>query len=301
MYMGKKKIKAEDWFAQHNDDLPTDVFKDAADRERIAEEIFSRVYLEIHPVRKIKLRILQAAAAVLILASAALIFSKSQPVFKTANHTIAWKVYRTANGQPRVLRLADSSLVTLHPGAALAVPSNFGSDKRNVKLSSGEAYFKIKRDPSHPFIVESGKLAVRVLGTAFNVRNNLEARQTEVSVSEGKVQASDRKRLLGVLTKGKRITYDIVLGSYISDQVHLSSVAAWRRKSIDLDNVSFSELSEVFSSFYGAKLEAGNPKIQRFRYTLTIDKEKDALGTSKIIAKIHGLKLKESNGKITLQ
>jgi hypothetical protein len=53
MYMGKKKTnsfegnpdeKAEAWFAQHNDDIPADVFKNTANRERIGAEIFSRVY-----------------------------------------------------------------------------------------------------------------------------------------------------------------------------------------------------------------------------------------------------------------
>jgi transmembrane sensor len=310
MYMGKKKTnsfvgnpdeKAEAWFAQHNDDIPADVFKNTANRERIGAEIFSRVYQEIHPVRKIKLRVLQAAAAVLIMASAGLIFSNYQSQRKPNTGALTWTLYRTDQGKTRLLKLADSSFVTLHSGAELAVPSNFGSTRRTVKLKGGEAYFKIKHDHSHPFIVQSGILAVKVLGTAFNVRNILPAKQTEVSVSEGKVQVAANRQVLGLLTKGKRITYNITSGRFITDQVHLSSVAAWRSKSIELDNVSFSELSEVFSSFYGCELEAANPRILRFSYTLTIDKEKDALSTSKIIAKIHGLNLKESNGKITLQ
>lgn len=300
-FKGDQDKNAERWFARYNDDQPIDVFGSTENQERIGSEIFNRVQREIHPVRKLKLQLLLAAATLLLFASAGLIFFKHRSLPASNPVAITWKVYHTDEGKPRIMRLSDSSYVTLRPGAELAVPSNFATTQRTIKLNAGEAYFKIKHDTSHPFVVQSGVLAVKVIGTAFNVRFISQARLMEVSVLEGKVQVSARRHLLGLLTKGKRITYDISSGNFVSDQVHLSSVAAWRRTSIELDNVSFSELSEVFSSFYGRNLDAGNPHIRQFRYTLTIDKEHDALSTSKIIAKIHGLKLKESNGKITLQ
>jgi transmembrane sensor len=41
---------------------------------------------------------------------------------------------------------------------------------RQVKLDRGEAWFQVAKDPQRPFVVESGPVRVRAVGTAFSVR-----------------------------------------------------------------------------------------------------------------------------------
>lgn len=47
-------------------------------------------------------------------------------------------------------------------------PGNFTGDIRNVKLD-GEGYFAVTKNAEQPFIVETNKCSVKVLGTEFNV------------------------------------------------------------------------------------------------------------------------------------
>jgi len=279
----------------------SDVFGDQKNKDRIGAEIFSSVIDEINPARKLRIVFLRIAAAVFLIGSAGLFSIKYFQASKPEQTTLSWKVIHSEKGKTRTVVLADGSMVILHSEARVAIPSNFGAKKRTVRLSSGEAYFKIKKDAAHPFIVHSGPLEVKVLGTAFNIKNSTRSKETEVSVSEGKVQVAHNNQRLALLTKGKRITYQTTSDRFILDLIPLTSVAAWSKKYIELDNVSFRELSEVFQSFYGWKLDATNPNIRQFRYTLTIDKKNTALSTLKIIAKIHGLNFKEKDGKVMLQ
>ncbi len=80
--------------------------------------------------------------------------------------------------------LADGSTVELNQGAV--VTTAFTPGERRVTLVRGEALFTVAKNPARPFIVRAGGVAVRAVGTAFNVR--LDAATVEVLVTEGRVQ-----------------------------------------------------------------------------------------------------------------
>ena len=76
----------------------------------------------------------------------------------------------TQKGEKVKLILPDSSVVYLGAGSKLTWPSHFVKGKlRNIQLE-GEAFFEVKHDTSSPFIVHSGQMQTRVLGTSFNVK-----------------------------------------------------------------------------------------------------------------------------------
>jgi transmembrane sensor len=82
-------------------------------------------------------------------------------------------------------RLDDGS--TLELNAASAARVQFTAAERRVQLESGEAHFAVAHDTARPFIVIAGKVAVRAVGTAFNVRYAANG-DVEVIVTEGKVR-----------------------------------------------------------------------------------------------------------------
>lgn len=93
----------------------------------------------------------------------------------------------TAVGAFQRLELADGSVVQLNTDSAVRV--RFADDARRVELLRGEAYFSVAKDPTRPFTVNAGPVAVRAVGTAFNVRLRPEA--VEVLVTKGKVAVRD--------------------------------------------------------------------------------------------------------------
>ncbi|MBC7366877.1 MAG: FecR domain-containing protein, partial [Undibacterium sp.] len=87
----------------------------------------------------------------------------------------------SAGGYERVV-LADGSVLELNGDTRLRV--SLAPHERRVELVAGEAHFTVAHDRTRPFIVSAGGVAVRAVGTAFNVR--LATTAVEVLVTEGK-------------------------------------------------------------------------------------------------------------------
>lgn len=92
----------------------------------------------------------------------------------------------TRLGEFRQLDLPDGSVVKLNTNTAVEISYDRG--ERRVRLLSGEAYFAVAKNPARPFIVQAGRIAVRAVGTAFDVR--LRREELNVLVTEGKVRVS---------------------------------------------------------------------------------------------------------------
>lgn len=78
--------------------------------------------------------------------------------------------YETSVGEQRVVELADGSTVRLDTDTEIQV--RYASGRRGVVLERGQALFTVARDPSRPFVVQSGETAVTAVGTVFDVRRN---------------------------------------------------------------------------------------------------------------------------------
>jgi ferric-dicitrate binding protein FerR (iron transport regulator) len=87
--------------------------------------------------------------------------------------------------------LRDGTKIILAPQTTLTVASTFGRDTRTVTLS-GEAYFDVRTVAGAPFIVRTGTVATRVLGTAFSVRRYGSDDTVHVAVLSGKVASGGR-------------------------------------------------------------------------------------------------------------
>lgn len=94
----------------------------------------------------------------------------------------------TQLGELRTMGLPDGSVVRLNTDSELEV--SFSANARTVRLKRGEAHFSVARATSRPFTVTAAGVAVRAVGTAFNVR--LRAEAVEVLVTEGQVKVRDQ-------------------------------------------------------------------------------------------------------------
>ena len=97
------------------------------------------------------------------------------------------QVYATSAGGYERVVLADSSVVELNADSEILV--DLAPRERRVTLVRGEAHFTVAHDTARPFVVSANGVAVRAVGTAFNIR--LAATAVEVLVTEGRVSVTD--------------------------------------------------------------------------------------------------------------
>ena len=85
--------------------------------------------------------------------------------------------------------LPDGSKVWLNAGSELFFESDFKGATREVRLT-GEAFFDVVKDSSHPFIVHINDVNINVLGTAFNVKGYEEDKEIQTTLYRGLVKVT---------------------------------------------------------------------------------------------------------------
>jgi transmembrane sensor len=114
------------------------------------------------------------------------------------------------------IQLADSTLITLQPGATIYYPAEFTGTTREVYLH-GSAFFNVHHDPQKHFKVHlNNGLTTEVLGTSFNIKQNNRDWNIEVAVVTGKVlvykqtkeeRATNDSANQVLLTRNKKVTF----------------------------------------------------------------------------------------------
>ena len=92
-------------------------------------------------------------------------------------------------GKRSFLTLSDGTQIWVNSGTRLVYPAAFPDDKREIFVD-GEIYIHVQPDHNRPFIVQTGDMDIRVLGTEFNVQAYQTERQKRVVLKSGSVKIS---------------------------------------------------------------------------------------------------------------
>ncbi|HEU4642609.1 MAG TPA: FecR domain-containing protein [Gemmatimonadaceae bacterium] len=158
----------------------------AADRRAERRAASARVMGALPRARRGRWAAVARLAAAVVVAAAA--GAGARWYAGQAEHDAPQSRYRMEAQHGRIVsvRLADGSRVTLAAGSALEVPRTFPEGGRDVAVT-GQAYFEIAHDSTHPFRVHTRGALTRVLGTKFDVRAYPEDSAVTVVVTEGHV------------------------------------------------------------------------------------------------------------------
>ena len=187
-----------------------------------------------------------ALAASLMLVAFTSIYWRGQPSTQTIT---------TALGQVAEVPLADESLIVVNTDSRREVIES--ADTRSVRLDEGEAWFKVAKDPDRPFLVESGQVRVRALGTAFAVRRRENG--ADVQVTEGVVEvwttrnAADRTRIVA----GARTFVHDRSGArkLVQDASDVERSLSWRSGWLTFQGSTLADAVEEFNRYNVTKLE----------------------------------------------
>ena len=172
--------------------------------------------------------------------------------------------------------LNDGSQLDLNEGSEVEV--HYTSEKRLVKLLAGEVYFKVAKNPDRPFVVEVNGTEVSALGTAFNIRYQIDA--VEVVVTEGRVrwerpldedelsEIEDEGRLFyrelvsgqkSIITSEDDISDDLVIEAIQEEEIE--SILDWRHEVLDFESTPLSVAIEEFNRRNKIQLAIADPVL----------------------------------------
>lgn len=177
--------------------------------------------------------------------------------FRSLKNTVPTYVQqRNPGGVPVKYILPDSTEVHLAAGSQIRYPVRFSENKRVIFLE-GEAFFDVKPDPEKPFIIQTGEVHTRVLGTSFRI-TAFKGALLEVAVATGKVQVTDHQkgqlRELAVLSQGRKVSYNPVNGSVEQKAVDPASLEKWATGEVYFEEQRLDSITDVLQRIYGVEL-----------------------------------------------
>lgn len=168
--------------------------------------------------------------------------------------TDGWVVFTNARHKIVPYRLPDSSVVWLHPNAEMRLGKSF--EKREV-LFSGEGFFDVRHDPSRPFVIRTGDLQTKVLGTSFNVRAIPGEPTFKVSVATGRVEVSDVKKKERVVLKPEQeVVFEPKSLHLDVQKVHekASDKELWQSASLVFNDTPMTEVADRLMHTFQVKI-----------------------------------------------
>ena len=158
-------------------------------------------------------------------------------------------IYRAGIGEQRSLMLADGSMVQLNSRSRIQV--HLTDDERRVELLEGQALFLVAKDSTRAFVVTSDGVAVRAVGTQFDVYKRPDG--TSVTVLEGQVEVASKSSAVVagaavLLTAGEQlmVTPD---GANEPRRADVVAATAWTQRRIVFDSATLSDVAQEFNRY----------------------------------------------------
>ncbi len=226
------------------------------------------------PVRR---RLLVAAGWLVLAVSAILLWYVMRPAL-TGNQGNKPQLTVIENNRTGIRRvtLPDGSQVWLNMYSRLEFdPQQFNRTKRLVKLS-GEGFFEVVSLPlapsgrggKVPFIVQTGSLRTRVLGTAFNIEAYEQESEVKVSLVHGKVALDDTATdQTTELSPNHMVRYSKQTQSWEVLPVAAANVALWTQGHLVFNEVPLQEAIERIENRYQVHIECDPALVQHKRIT----------------------------------
>lgn len=178
-------------------------------------------------------------------------------------------------GQTAEIQLPDGTIVQMNSGTVLSYSPDFSPSNRNVKLD-GEAFFIVKKDVNHPFLVKTESLNIKVLGTSFNIEAyNDSLHEVNTTLVSGRVEIEDvNNHKLVELIPGQNAKFNKLTGKLNIAKIDTNFFTSWKNGIIKFSNTPLEEIALKMERWYNVKFVFENQKIRKLHYSGAILKGK---------------------------
>jgi transmembrane sensor len=182
--------------------------------------------------------------------------------FWMAQRWLAPPSFVVADGQNRVMTLADGSIAHLNSNTRIVV--RFSDAQRLIELPEGQALFSVTHDARRPFIVRSGSMDVVAIGTRFDVLRR--GSQTQVTVVEGRIEiVADKPAPPLRLGAGEQVRFVDGAQALKPRSADIKLATAWARKEVAFSAERLEDIAAQFSQYTGAQISIEDERLRDYR------------------------------------
>lgn len=175
----------------------------------------------------------------------------------------AMNTIKVPAGQRANLTLPDGTNVWLNARSEMRYPAVFTGNKREITLD-GEAYFEVTHNEDKPFVVQTNKCNVEVLGTKFNVEAYSDSEDFCTSLMEGSVRVSDKGNPSETVLLSPNHMVSLENGQLSTSLILDFDVFRWKEGLICFRNMNFEQLMLRFEKCYGVRIVVENKHLVNY-------------------------------------
>ncbi len=202
----------------------------------------------------------------------------------------------TSAGGSYALILPDQTRVWLNNLSSIHYPTTFSGKERAVEVT-GEAFFEVAKDATHPFVVQlPGNKKVQVLGTTFVVSSYAQE-AAKATLIEGVVKVFNGNKEK-ILSPGEQASLPITNNEIIVSRVNTLAETAWKDNLFYFHNTPLTEIMHQLSRWYGVDVAFDGPQAKADEIQLSgeISRSNSAAQVLKVL-EVAGFKVSIENSK----
>lgn len=214
------------------------------------------------PVHRIIWILSRVAAILFLIISIGYVFNRQY----SQQEALSYFSFYVPPGQKINMTLPDGTEVWLNSCTRIKYPQSFNRRKRHVILD-GEAYFQVSHDKRKPFVVQTEKYSVEVLGTEFNVNSYAADKYFATTLFSGAVKIiSNENQQENIELKPQDKAY-LANGRLIIVQEDNPDCLAWKDNLIVFKQTSFAEIMKSFERYFDVKISINNEELKQHSFT----------------------------------
>jgi ferric-dicitrate binding protein FerR (iron transport regulator) len=280
-------------------------------RNAFAEKIEFNTEVKLNPKRSYLKYTVGVAAAVLAIL---FLYFYLNPYSKNKADTDISELFSSGKSIRKTIVLSDGTVITLAKESTIKLDKSFDIGKRELWLT-GEAFFDVKHDATHPFIVHTSFNDVSVLGTTFNVKAYPNSKITETSLIHGSVRVDSKNNpghfvILKPNQKAIISNQPESVDLPVNKEYKVSALqndaltkqpeeTKWIRSRLDIDDLPLSVIAQKLQNWYGIEVKIEDDEVKDYRYSGTFENE-TIVKTLEALQLSYPFKFEIKNNKITI-
>lgn len=196
---------------------------------------------------------------------------KGQIIVKQSQNTPETEVFIASALENKMIKLSDGSIVILEKGSKLSLFPTFNKKyNREVELE-GKAFFDIVHNRMKPFIIYSGTVRTRVLGTAFDIAAVPGSGTVKVTVIRGVVEVKGSKSgWMTYLKKNMQAVFNAGDTIISRKAVDAAKELSWNKGDLEFDDVSLADAKPRLEDQFGYKITVDDPGLRKATFTYSM-------------------------------
>lgn len=180
---------------------------------------------------------------------------------------------KTPRGNTSKLLLPDGTVVFLDGSTTLKYDASLQHKAKREVFLTGEAYFEVASNPDKPFIVHTGELNTRVLGTVFNVTAYPGNPDIKVSLAKGSVKVSitSEAQQEVILAPNEQAVYNKTHKQLSIRKIDAAAQSAWATGRLVFANERLYDILKRIEKRYDTQILIRSQKIYNEYYSGSID------------------------------